>query len=168
MSKYIRTTRECSVSQLQPELFQAIRDYFQKHELGNLETEVLLCCETTSRQESADKTVSWLNGTSDTTIYTGMLLTSQWLIWVHHGDQSGTLLNAADLKQIRVEFYTSPLTNDSGLEIIGYIVGSTGRVRGYVGMGNDLAAQKFYEEVRQATLKANPPTQKGFFKWLTG
>jgi hypothetical protein len=169
MSEYIRNTRECSVSQLHPELLQTIQSYFQEHKLGSLEAEALMCCETIStRKKSAGKIVSWLNGKSDTTIYTGTLLTSQWLIWVHRGDQSGTLLNAANLKQIRAGFYTSPLTKDAGLEIVGYIGDAKGRVRGYIGMGTDLVAQKFCEEVRQAIIKANPPTKKGLFRRLTG
>ncbi|HEY9651877.1 MAG TPA: hypothetical protein V6C95_14520 [Coleofasciculaceae cyanobacterium] len=168
MSEYVRTTRECFVSQLHPELFQAIQKYFQEHQLGNLQAETLLCCETVSKKKFAGKTGSWLNSKSDITIYTGILLTSQWLVWAHHGDQSGTLLNAADLKQIRAKFYTSSFTKDSGLEIVGYIGDVKGRVRGYIGMGADLAAQKFCEEVRQAINKVNPPTQNGLFKWLTG
>ncbi len=166
MSEYIRTTRRCFVTQLHPELLQTIRNYFQEHELGDVEAETLLCCETVSRKKSAGKMASWLSGTPDTTIYTGVLLTSQWLIWVHHGDQSGILLNAADLKQIRARFYVSPLTKDAGLEIAGYIGDAKARIRGYIGMGADLAAQKFCEEVQQAVDKVNPPTKKGLFGWL--
>jgi hypothetical protein len=161
MSEYIRTTRECSVRQLHPELLQAIGNYFQEHKLGALEAETLLCCETLSKKKSVGKITSWLSGNLDTTIYTGMLLTSQWLIWVHYGDQSGTRLNAADLKQIRAEFYTSPLTKDAGLEIVGYIEDAKTRVRGYVGMGADPVARKFCDEVKQAITRENPPTQKG-------
>lgn len=169
MSEYIRTTKKCFVSQLHPELLRAIRSYFQEHKLGDLEAETLTCCETISRKKSTGKMASWLSGTSDTTLYTGMLLTSEWLIWVHHGDQSGIRLNAANLKQIRAEFYTSPLTKDTGLQIAGYIGDTKDRVRGNIGMGADLAAHKFCEEVVQAINKVNPqPTQKGLFKWLTG
>ena len=169
MSEYIRTTRECSVRQLHPELLQAIGNYFQEHKLGALEAETLLCCETLSKKKSVGKITSWLSGNLDTTIYTGMLLTSQWLIWVHHGDQSGTRLNAADLKQIRAEFYTSPLTKDTGLEIFGYIGDAKNRVRGYIAMGADAATQKFCDEVIQSINKVNPPpTKKGWSRWLTG
>jgi hypothetical protein len=167
MSEYIRTTRECSVSQFRPELLQVIRTYFQEHKLGEPEAEAVICCETISRKKSTGKMVSWLNGTSDTTIYTGMLLTSQWLIWVHHGDQSGSRVNAADLTEIRAKFYTAPLTKDAGLEVIGYIGDIRGRVRGYVGMGTDPAAQKFCDEVTQAIAKVKPPAKKGLFGWLT-
>ncbi|MBN2115417.1 MAG: hypothetical protein JW730_02540 [Anaerolineales bacterium] len=168
MSEYIRTTRECSVTQLHPELLQAVRSYFREHRLGDPETETLICCETLSRRKSAGKLVSWLSGKSDATIYTGMLLTSGRLIWVNHGDQSGTLLNAADLKQIRAGFYRSPLTKDTGLEIVGYIGDDKNRIRGYVGMGADPAAQKFCEEVTQAINRVNPPAKKGLFRWLGG
>jgi len=156
------------VRQLHPELRQAIWSYFQDHKLGALEAETIMCCETISTRKSAGKTVSWLSGKSDTTINTGMLLTSEWLIWVHHGDQSGTLLNAANLKEIRAGFYTSPLTKDAGLEIVGHIGDAKSHVRGYVGMGTDAAAQKFCGEVKQAIARVNPPTKKGLFKWLTG
>jgi hypothetical protein len=166
MSEYIRTTRECSVSQLHPELLQAIRSYFQAHELGDVQAETLMCCETISTKESAGKIVSWLSGTLDTTIYTGMLLTSRWLVWVHYGDKSGIVVNAADLSKIRAGFYTSWFTKDASLEIVGYIGDVNARVHGYIGMGTELAAQKFCEEVKQATIKANPPTKKDFFKWL--
>ena len=168
MSDYNRTTRECSVSQLHPELRQAIRSYFQEHELGDPQAETLMCCETISEKKNAGGLVSWLNGELDTTIHTGMLLTSQWLIWVRSGDKSGTLLAAADLKQISVKAYTSILTQDTGLEVSGYIEDSKGLMRGYIGMGSELAAQKFCDEVKQAITKANPPTKKSWPKWLGG
>src|SRR3990167_1584687 len=66
MSDYNRTTRECPVSQLRPELFLSLRNYFQEHKLGDLEAETLLCCETISRKKSANRLVSWLNDGLDT------------------------------------------------------------------------------------------------------
>ena len=161
MSDYNRTTRECSLSQLRPELLQAIQNYFLEHRLGSLEAEALMCCETISTKKSTNKLISWLSGNSDTTIYTGMLLTSEWLIWVHHGDQSGTQLNAANLKLLmQAEYATNSFTKDTGLEIAGFIESAKGGVRGQIGMGSDLAAQKFCQEVKQAIAKAKPPAPK--------
>ena len=123
-----------------------------------------MCCETISEKKGTSRLVSWLNGKLDTTIYTGMLLTSDWLIWVHHGDQSGTLLNAANLKLIQAGFYNSRLTKDSGLQISGFLEDAKEGNRGYIGMGPDLAAQKFCEEVIKAIAKTYPPsTQKHMF-----
>jgi hypothetical protein len=168
MSDYNRTTRECLVNQLHPELRQAIRRYFEEHELGNLEAETIMCCETISEKKNPGRLASFLKDASDTTIHMGMLLTSQMLIWVRKGDQSGIVLNAADLKEIQVRATKSILTNDAGLEIFGYIENSKSRVRGFVGMGEGLAAEKFCEEVNKAISIANPPVKTIWPKWLGG
>ncbi|MBN2389361.1 MAG: hypothetical protein JXR84_01475 [Anaerolineae bacterium] len=167
MSTYHRTTRECSVSELRPALYQAIRDYFQAQQLGDPETEVLMCCETTSTKQLAGRLASWLEGEGAATVHMGMLLTPQRLIWVRRVDDSGVVLTAADLKQIRVRAYSSVLTRDAGLEVFGVIGDSRGRVRGYIGMGSEAAAQKFCEAVIQAVEAVNPPVKRKLPKWLT-
>jgi len=167
MSDYNRTTRECSLSQLHPEILKAIQNYFMEHRLGSLEAEALMCCETLSTKKNTGKLVAWLSGNSDTTIYTGMLLTSEWLIWAHHGDQSGTHLNAANLKLlIQAEYATNPFTKETGLEIAGFIESAKGGVRGQIGTGSELAAQKFCEEVKQAIARAKPPAPKRQRRWF--
>lgn len=168
MSEYTRTTRECFVTQLHPAIIKELRKYFQEHRLGDLEAETRLCCETISRKKKTGSLASWLSDKPDTIIHTGILLTSQWLIWVHHGDTSGTLLNAANLNKIGARYHTPLFTNDAGLEIVGYIGDSNARVRGYVGMGTDPAAHKFCEAVQQAIIEANPPSRKNIFNWPAG
>jgi hypothetical protein len=165
MSEYIRTTRECSISQFHPELRQALRKYFEEHELGDLQAEILMCCETVSRKKNTGKSGSWLSDSPDTTIYTGTLLTSRFLFWAHYGDRSGTLVNGANLDEIRAEPYTALFTKDTGLDIVGYISGAKSRVHGRIGMGTELAAQKFCEEVKKAITQINPPTKKSIFGW---
>jgi len=167
MSDYNRTTRECRVSQLHPELLRALQSHFLEHKLGSLEAETLMCCETISSRKDLGSLASLLRGASDTTIHTAMLLTSEWLIWVRIGDTSGLALNAANLKEIRVGAYRSLFTKETGLEIAGYV--GDRQVRGVIGMGAELAAQKFCEEVEKAITKANPPApKKGWPKWLGG
>ena len=168
MSDYNRTTRECPVSQLHPELLRAIQGYFQKNQLGDLETETLLCCETVSTKKDFNRLVSMLKGELETTIRTGMILTSQQLIWVRKGNQSDARLTAANLREIQARAYTSILTKDTGLEIFGYIGDSNSNVRGYIGMGSEPAAQKFCEEVKQAISTINPEIQRKFPKWMGG
>lgn len=165
MSEYERTTRECSPGQLHPELLQAVQKYFHEHDLGDLQTAILRCCETISERKRAGKLVSWLNDKQDRTIHTGMLLTSQRLIWVHHGDRSVTRLNVAHLDRIGVRFRRSLFSSDVGLEITGYIGDDNARVHGYIGMGAEPAAQEFCEEVKQAISKLNPPSSKSIFNW---
>lgn len=168
MSEYARTTRECSVDQLHPELLLAIQIYFKEHGLGDLQIEALRCCETISRKKNTGTVASMLGGNPDTTIYLGMLLTSQWLIWVHSGDKSGTRLNAANLNNIRTEFYTSLFAKDVNLLIDGFIGDANSRIRGRIAMGAGPAAQKFCEEVIQAVSKVNPPAPKKWLGWPMG
>jgi len=168
MSDYNRTTRECSVSQLQPELRQAVRNYFQEQNLGAPETGTLLCCETVSTRKSAGWLDSLLNGGEDATIHTGMLLGAEWLIWVRKGDRSDTVLTAANLKEIQVRIHASLFNRDYGLEITGFVRDAKTRVHGYVGMGEEPAAQKFCEEVEKAVASLKPPAEKGFNRWWKG
>ena len=168
MSEYKRTTRECPVSQLDPEVRQAFRKYFEEHQLGKLEAETLQCCETISSKKNAGGRSSWLNGSEDTTIHTGIILTADRLIWARRGDKSGTRLTAASLNQISVQEHTSLFRDDPGLDILGYVEGSNRAIRGYIGMGSELATQKFCDEVKQAINKVNPPVKKGWPKWMGG
>ena len=168
MSDYNRTTRECPVGQLHPELFLAVRKHFQEHKLGNWETETLLCYETTSTQKNTNKLTSWLNDGLDTTVYTGLLLTSEWLIWVRSGDRSGIQLASADLKELAVRVYTSLLTRDAGLEVTGHIEGTKGIMRGGIALESMSVAQKFCDAVNPAIIKVNPPAPKSLSRWWGG
>jgi len=105
MSDYIRTTRECPVNQLHPELFRVLRDYFLEHGLGDLETEALLCYETTSKKKETNKPTSWLNAGMDEKVYMAVLFASQWLVWVRSGDKSGIQVSSAGLKKVSVRVY---------------------------------------------------------------
>jgi len=168
MSDYHRVTRECSVSQLQPELRQAVQNHFQKYDLGDPETATLLCCETVSTRKNGGL-FSLLDGGEDAPIYTGMLLTPEWLIWVRKGGNSEAVLNAANLHLIQVKTYLSLFNTDNGLEITGFVRDAKRPVRGYVGLGMEPAAQKFCGEVEKAVASVQPPpAEKGFARWWRG
>lgn len=167
MSETIRTTRECSVNQLNPNLLHALEGYFQTHKLGNLAAEALLSCETFTERKDRGKLAAWLEGNPDTTDYLGLILTAQWLLWARSGDRSGTIVAGANLKDIRVKAYASRLTKDTGLEISGYIGDSKGRVRGNLALGQEPAARKFCEEAIKSIEKANPSPKKRTIPWLT-
>jgi hypothetical protein len=162
MSTYDRVTRECSFGQLRAELVRAICDYAQDHrELGDIEVEVLMCCETTSEKRRTGGLAALLGGDPDTVLYTGMLVTPHYLIWARSGDQSGIGVYSAKLKDVQVRAFASRLMQDTGLEVSGYIGDSNGRVRGYIGMGPEPAAQKFCEQVEQAIEQVRPkPTKR--------
>jgi hypothetical protein len=168
MIRYIRTTRECPASQTHPGLYQAIREYFQKHELGDPDTEALMCCETVSQAQDPGRLVSFLDGNPDSVTHLAILLTADWLIWARTGDRSGTSVTGAKLKVIRVKPFVTRRTKDMQLDISGFIYDSKEYVRGSLVIGPDEAAQKLCEMVEEAVLKANPPSKRKFPRWMGG
>jgi hypothetical protein len=153
---------------LQPDLRRAIQNYFQEQNLGDPATESLMCCETVSTRKSSGWLGSLLNDGQDETIHTGMLFTSELLIWARKGDRSDTVLTAANLKEIQVKIHASLIDRDHGLEITGFIRDAQSRVRGYVGLGAEPAVQKFCEEVEKAVASSKPPAPKPFSRWFGG
>jgi hypothetical protein len=157
LADFNRYTRECSFSELRPELIQAMRDYFENQKLVGIEVDILMCCETTSEKKTPDENTGVLafltESDPDTTVYTGMFVTPEWLVWARIGDKSGTLVTSAHLRNVRVKPFSSQFTKDTGLQVSGFIGDSPGRVKGYIGMGPEEAAQKFCEEVVQAADK---------------
>jgi len=136
--------------------------------MGDPEVASLMCCETFSTKRRASRLAAWLDGQGNAAIYTGMLLTSRQLIWVRSEDGGNVVLTAADLKEIRVRAYAALFARDAGLEIFGVIGNSKGRVRGYIGMGPEAAAQKFCDAVEQAIATVNPPVKRRLPRWLGG
>ena len=165
MADFNRYTRECSFSQLRPELLQAMRDYIENQKLVGIEVTILMCCETTSEKKPSDGdrgVLAFLAGDDpDTVVYTGMFVTPEWLVWARVGDKSGTLVTSANLKNVRVKPFASNFTKDTGLEVSGFIGDSPGRVKGYIGMGPEEAARKFCAAVVQAAEKVRKESRAG-------
>jgi hypothetical protein len=157
LADFNRYTRECSFSELRPELIEAMRDYFENQKMVGIEVDILMCCETTSEKKTSGENTGVLafltESDPDTTVYTGMFVTPQWLVWARSGDKSGTLVTSAHFRNVKVKPYSSRFNDDTGLEVSGFIGDAPGRVKGYIGMGPEEAAQKFCEEVVQAADK---------------
>jgi hypothetical protein len=172
MSDTIRTTRECSINQIDPGLYQAIREYFHKHQLGDPDSETRLCCETILQKRESGRVGGFLDhllsSERETTIHFALLLTADWLIWARSGDRSNTIVTGAKLKVIKVKAFVTRRTKDMQLEINGFINDSKEYVRGNLQMGPDLAAQKFCEEVGQAVNRVNPPGKRTLPRWMGG
>lgn len=168
MLGYIRTTRTCPVSQIHPGLAQAIREFFQAHQLGDPDTESIQCCETISTRSNPGRLVALLDGNPDSNIHLAILLTVEWLIWARNGDQTGTVVTGAKLQVIKVKAFVRRRSKDMELEISGFMADTKEYVRGSLELGPDPAAQKFCEAVISAVQKAKPPTKTRFFGLING
>jgi hypothetical protein len=167
MSNYLRSTRECAVAQLRPELRRAIEEYFQENVPDEAETEAVLCCETVSEKKEPGWLESLLGEQVESPIYLATLLTATHLIWVRSGPQTGTSLTTANLAFIRVKAYSGLLIQDTGLEIAGLIGDSKSKImRGHLGLGPEPAAQKFLEATQAAIAKINPESTRKWPSWM--
>lgn len=163
MFGYTRSTRTCTVSQIHSSLAQGVQDFFQAHQVGDPDTDTLLCCETIARRDPPNPLFKLLDGDPDTNIYLATLLTKEWLIWARNGDQTGTVVTGAKLQVIKVKAFVRRSSKDMELEITGFIAASKEYVRGNLELGPEPAAQKFCEAVLQAVNEAKPPVKKKFF-----
>ena len=153
MGEYIRTTRECAFGGLNPSLSAAIREHVVKHELGNVESSALMCCETTSTKQKKG-----LFGGKAEVSMAGILLTPQWLIWATGRQNEVPGVLSTRLCDIQVQDYEKSdqfkLIQDSGLDISGLRTGTVEPGSAFIGLGPEPAAQKFRSMLREAQAKA--------------
>ena len=172
MSDYQRSTRACAISQIRSELSQAIREYFQLHQLGDPQAATLACCETISARDNDGNPGSFLNrlmhAGPDTTFHLAILLTADWLVWGRWGDRSQTVVTGARLKVIKVKAFVTRRTKDMQLEISGFVNDSREVVRGNLELGPEPAAQKFCDQVLEAVNRENPPAKRALSRWFGG
>ena len=169
MSHYQRTTRECTLDQLQPELAHALRQYFQQHQLSNVEAEILMCCETSSTRTSTNQLDAWLNRDLATDTTLALLLTPERLIWALNSERSGVVVASARLLELRVKVFAPRGSGDFGLDLYGHMADTKVRTGGKLVMGPEEAAKRFCEAIGDAMQKLYPPEKKrNWPKWLGG
>ena len=160
MSDYQRTTRECSFTQIRPELFDAIRQHIEEHHLGNVESELLICCETTSERKKAGLLTSLkdkLMGlpAPGSIQYSAAVVTPKWLIWAITDIKHGVLALSVRLTEAEISDYDAKLVEDYGINILGFSTGATKRSLKFLGLGRGPASEKFKSVLKQAMEEAN-------------
>lgn len=144
MREYQRTTKPCKFDELPPETLQAIRKYLEKHELSDIEANILMGCETTStRIQKPGFFAKLFGGGVNFAESTVMFLTPRWLIWCTTDGQNNKTVLAARVSEIEVKDYKSDLIEDSGVEIFGFINKSPERVHAFIPLGEEDYAGMF-------------------------
>ena len=153
MNAYTRSTHECTFMALRPELVAAIREHIEKYKLGDVESSLLICCETTS---TTQKTGLFTNS-SEATI-TGMLVTSQLLVWTNGRKKGKPTVRSALLRNIDVQDFENTamyqIKPDSGMNITGRYTDVTKQGQAFLALGTDPAGEKFRQVLQHAIQKA--------------
>ena len=159
MGDYRRSTRECTFVQLRPEIVTAIRDHVQQYELGEVEREALICCETTNERTKKPGLFSKMaGGDPDPVHYVGIVVTPRYLIWARNGAKYGTAVLSARLRECEVLDYANTpqakFVPDTGLEVTAMHTGATERAHSFIGLGPEPAAQNLRQVLKQALQEA--------------
>jgi len=148
--EYNRNTRECSFSDLRPELAEAIKRYTAKYELGRPEVDAIACCETAS-----ERIKKGLFGKGGEIQYTGVVLTPKLLIWALTAGRSDPIVTSASLRDVEVKEYKSNLIEDSGVDIFGFLTGSAERSSAFIGLSQNDSGQRFRQALFSAVEQAH-------------
>ena len=153
MSVYTRSTRECTFGDMRPELAVAIRKHIDTYKLGEIESSILICCETTS---TCQKTGLFANG--DETTISGMFVTKQSLVWTNGNGKGKPVVTSAMLRNIAAHDFENTdmykVKPDSGMNITGRYTGGTKQGQSFIGLGSDPAGEKFRQVLQHAIQKA--------------
>jgi hypothetical protein len=153
MNANTRSTRECTFANLRPELVTAIRKHIEKYKLGEIESSLLICCETTSTNQ---KTGLFANGTEIT--ITGMFVTTHFLVWTGGKERGKPVVRSALLRNIDVQDFENTamyrVYPDSGMNITGRYTDVTKQGQAFIGLGADSAGEKFRQVLQHAIQEA--------------
>ena len=146
------TTRACTVEGLSPNLRSALRLHRKQFELDDLESDVLICCETRSVLQKND-----LFGFKEVT-YSAAYITPKWLAWATASGHGLASAGSAQLRYIQTHNYeTTDIFNSTphqGLNITGGYtnVNTTGMT--FICLGPEPDGQNFRHILNQALKKA--------------
>lgn len=153
MNTTTRTTRECSLAELQPDIVAAVHQHVEQYKLGNIESNTLMCCETTSTEKKRGLFSSGLE-----TSITGTLLTPEWLIVAVKKSNDEPVVISGRLKNLQTHDFEDSamfkINPDAGLNITGRYSDVTKQGMVFIGLGPEPAAQKFRQAVGEAIQKA--------------
>ena len=159
MGDYRRSTRECNFDRLQPEIVAALRVHAQRYELGDIEREALICCETTNERIKKPGFFDRLiGGDLDRVHVVGIIVTPRYLLWARSGAKYGVAVLSARLRECEVLDYANTpqaqLVPDTGLEVTAMYTGATHRGQTFIGLGPEPAAQNLRQVLKEAMQQA--------------
>jgi|ERR1041385_7059380 hypothetical protein len=152
MSDWKRTTKEVSVQSLPSEVLFAINQHIEKHNLGPILSDALMCVQTES-----EKIKKSLFGKAETVQVTA-IVTPRWLVWAMYGIKTTTSVLSAQLRNVTVQDYAQTpfmkMVPDSGIEVHGLFTDASESVSAFIGLDEGVPGRKFKEAVIQAAQDA--------------
>jgi hypothetical protein len=148
MSENKRITRICTIDELNPTLSSAIRAHIKQYQLSDIESSILMCCETTSVQQKKG-----FFGGSENAI-SAAIVTPRWLVWAESVNNKIAEVNSALLSHIDIHDYAGSamgtISPDTGMNITGRYTNAVKTGAAFIGIGTDQNGIKFREVLHEA------------------
>ena len=150
MNMVTRRTRTCTVETLDEGLKAAIRAHGTKYGLADIESDILMCCETISVHKKKG-----LFGGIKTTL-SAVYVTPKWLVWVDSNERSDAGAGTAQLKHIDVRDYQTTasysITPDQGLNVTGRYTDKNRTGITFIMLDSEEDGQRFRRVLKEALL----------------
>lgn len=151
MNMTSRKTRACTLDTLDEALKNAIRSYAAKYGLDDVESDVLMCCETLSVRPT-----NLLLGGIKTTL-SAVYVTPKWLVWADSSGGDEAAAGTAELSQIDVCDHRATtqyaITADQGLNITGRYTDKNRTGFTFIVLEAEADGQKFRDVLHDALSK---------------
>jgi hypothetical protein len=152
MSETKRITRICTINELNPILSSAIRAHIKQYQLGDIESSILMCCETSSVQQKKGFFGGFESAVS------AAIVTPQWLVWAESISNKIAEVNSALLTHIDIHDYAGSamgtISPDTGMNITGRYTNAVKTGQAFIGIGADELGIKFRQVLHEAMNKA--------------
>lgn len=150
MSTVTRRTRACTIETLDEGLKAAIRAHGTKYRLADIESDILMCCETISVHKKKG-----LFGGIKTSL-SAVYVTPKWLVWVESNERNDARAGTAQLKHIDGRDYQTTasysITPDQGLNVTVRYTDKNRAGITFILLDSEAEGQKFRRVLKEALL----------------
>lgn len=147
-----RKTRLCSLDTLDEDLKAAIHAHALQYGLNDLESDILVCCETLSVRQTRG---FW--GGIKTTL-SAVYVTPKWLVWADSTDRNDARVGASKLIHVDIWDYQTttvhPITAQVGLNITGRYTDTDRTGMAFIALDANADGRKFRQALEEALSKA--------------
>ena len=147
-----RKTRVCTIESLDGKLKAAIRAHGAKYGLADIESDILMCCETISVRPQK----GFFGGIK--TSLSAVYITPKWLVWAESADGNDASAGTAQLKHIDVRDYRNTasyaISPDQGLNITGRYTDKNKTGITFIVLDSEVDGQEFRRVLKEALGRA--------------
>jgi hypothetical protein len=152
MSDWKRKTEEIPFESLPAEMIPAINRHIERHNLGPILADALMCVQTDS-----EKARKGLFGRAET-VRIGAVVTPRWLIWAISETKTPVTVLSAQLSNVTIQDYAqtpfAKMVPDSGIQVNGMFTDASESISAFIGLDESPAGRKFSEAVIKAAQDA--------------